>query len=34
MQESGTGVVIADVDFDRQRELRAQFPTLQHRREF
>ncbi len=34
MLESGVGIVTADVDFERQRELRRQFPVLAHRREF
>ncbi|MGD2168075.1 MAG: carbon-nitrogen hydrolase family protein [Gammaproteobacteria bacterium] len=34
MLESGVGVVCADVNFDRQRELRRKFPVLAHRREF
>ena len=34
MLEEGIGVVTADVDFARQRELRQDFPVLAHRREF
>jgi predicted amidohydrolase len=34
MLESGIGIVAADVDFDRQIELRSKFPVLSHRREF
>lgn len=33
-RESGIGVVIADLDMNRLRELRATFPVLKHRREF
>jgi len=28
----GSGVVVADIDLVRQRELRQNFPTLDHRR--
>jgi predicted amidohydrolase len=31
--DAGIGAVSADLDFDQQRELRAQFPVLTHRRE-
>ena len=34
MLESGVGIVTADIDFERQNELRRKFPVLAHRREF
>jgi predicted amidohydrolase len=34
MLDSGVGIVTAEIDFDRQRELRRKFPVLAHRREF
>jgi nitrilase len=34
MLEEGVGIVTADVDFARQKELRQKFPVLAHRREF
>ncbi len=32
MQSEGAGVVLADIDMQRMREMRAQLPSLQHRR--
>jgi nitrilase len=34
MLESGVGIVTAEIDFERQHELRRKFPVLAHRREF
>jgi nitrilase len=34
MLESDVGIVAADIDFERQNELRRKFPVLAHRREF
>lgn len=34
MLDSGVGVVTAEIDFERQQELRSRFPVLAHRREF
>jgi len=34
MLDSGVGIVTAEIDLRRQRELRSKFPVLEHRREF
>jgi nitrilase len=34
MLDSGVGIVTAEIDLERQRELRSKFPVLAHRREF
>lgn len=34
MLETGVGIATAEIDLDRQRELRNKFPVLAHRREF